>query len=146
MYETVDNIRARLPKITDEIRDDAFVQSCITEAMAEVDAYLSRRYSTPLEEPPDPIITYITSSLAQSLLLESVYSSETPFIGDLVGSLRERAEFLLVMIAKGKINLKDAEIIQSTGAEITREELSDTLTENSEFSVPDEVLRGGGGR
>lgn len=141
MYETVENIRARLPKITGEVRDDEFVANCIQSAQAEVDGRIGVRYETPLSEPPDDIITYITSSLAQSLLLESVYSSDTPFIGDLVRSLRERADLLLNMIAEGKVTLSGAEKKSEPATGVDREGLSKSKSDESEFYAPDEALK-----
>jgi len=143
MYETVENIRKRLPRITEDIRTDEFIESCILEAQSEIDGRIGVRYSVPLTEPIDPIITYITSSIAQSLVLESVYASDTPFIGDLVASLRERASVLLGMIAEGKITIIGGSHKKSPGVSTRRDGLSVTTSDESEFYAPDEALRRG---
>lgn len=104
-YTTVQDVRERLPFITAEVRTDAEVADFIAQAEATVDAYLRGLYYLPLQEPVDPLVSYIALDLACGLVLENVFGEDTPTDAEHPRLLKDRATRLLGAIRAGEVRL-----------------------------------------
>ncbi|RLC42619.1 MAG: hypothetical protein DRH49_03555 [Candidatus Coatesbacteria bacterium] len=143
-YTTREQIRSHLPALTMEVASDELLNEMIEEASDIVDANISSLYITPLSEPYDAIITHITTYLAITLVLSSIYTDASSTIRRLLETIGEQAYDLLDRVKDGDIPLIKAKIKGYRDLRSFRQGLTKSEKGNSQFYIPDEVKRDGG--
>lgn len=136
-YTNTEQIRSRLPQVTEEILADDQIESLISQADTVVNGYLRLKYELPLTE-ADSLIRYISLELSCAAVLEMVYGQSEPENAALAVRLRERAIDLLKSIAGGEILLANS--TNATHQPISRLDAPDSAENNSQFRVPSEAL------
>lgn len=132
-YTTIENIRERLPIITEAVRSDSVLSDFIAQGDSLVNSYLRKRYALPLETPIDSLIEYVALDLVCGLLLENVFGEDSPNDVRHSAILKGRALRLLEQVASGEILLQHEELSDGVRPRVFRP--ATTSTAHSDFTL-----------
>jgi len=135
---TIDQIRDRLPIVTETVRGDDALNGFISQGDALVDGHLRKRYALPLEAPVDPLIEYVALDLVCGLALENVFGEDSPNDVRQSAILKVRAIKLLEQIASGEILIQHEELGSGVRPRTFRPALDSTG--HSDFALDDDGM------
>ncbi len=141
-YATIDDVRARLPLVTEGVRSDEQLADLLAQADALVDGYLRGAYVLPLASPVDPLVHFLALELACALTLENVYGEETPNVGGEAAASRARVTAILEAVAAGTVLLEHEKLYEPPGPATRREPLERGAAEGSAFALGPHILNG----